>query len=42
MAPDDWTDGGSSDVFFWMVWFYFYGELMLLYGMDVEFKHKIM
>ena len=27
--------------FFLMVRFYFYGELMLFYGMGVEFKHKI-
>ena len=28
--------------FEWWVWFYFYGELMLFYGMGVEFKEKVM
>ena len=42
MAPYDWTDAGSVDVFFeWWVWFYFYGEEMLFCRMDVEFKDKI-
>ena len=43
MAPNDCGDGDSVDVFFeWWVKLYFYGELMLLYGMDMEFKNKIM
>ena len=25
----------------WLVWLYFYGELMLFHGMDMEFKGKI-
>ena len=43
VAPYDWVDGVVLlTIFEWWVCFYFYGELMLFYGMGVEFTDKIM
>ena len=41
MAPCDWANGGSVNVFYGGYGFT-YGELMLFYGMGVELKDKIM